>query len=62
MTDIQVSFNPFEDGYIENPYGQFAALRAHDPAHMTPFGAVYVSRYADIFSLLRDKTLSVEAL
>lgn len=61
MTDIQVSFNPFEDGYIENPYGQFAALRAHDPAHMTPFGAVYVSRYADIFALLRDKSLSVEA-
>ncbi len=59
-TGPEVAFNPFEPGYIEHPYGQFAALRTHDPVHLTPFGAVYVSRYEDVFALLRDASLSVE--
>lgn len=55
-----VQFNPFEPGYIENPYDQFAALRHNDPAHITPFGPVFVTRYDDVFRLLRDPTLSVQ--
>jgi cytochrome P450 len=59
MSDTAV-FNPFEPGYIEDPYRQFAELRAHDPVHETPFGAWYVSRYDDVIRLLRDPALSVE--
>jgi cytochrome P450 len=59
MTDTAV-FNPFEPGYVEDPYPQFAALRSHDPVHETPFGAWYVSRYEDVLRLLRDPSLSVE--
>ena len=54
-------FDPFEPGYVEDPYRQFAALRSDDPAHQTPFQTVVVTRYDDVFRLLRDPTLSVEA-
>ncbi len=59
MTDEAVMFNPFEPGYVENPYRQFEALRDHDPVHATPFGAYYVTRHADVVELLRDPSLSV---
>jgi cytochrome P450 len=59
MTDT-VAFNPFEPGYVEDPYGQLLALQEHDPVHETPFGAWYVTRYDDVLRLLRDPALSVE--
>lgn len=59
MTDT-IAFNPFEPGYVEHPYDQLGALREHDPAHETPFGAWYVGRYDDVLRLLRDPSLSVE--
>jgi cytochrome P450 len=60
MTDTGVVFNPFEPGYLEDPYTQFAQLREHDPVHLTPFGVWYVSRYEDVVRLLRDPSLSVD--
>jgi cytochrome P450 len=59
MTDT-IAFNPFEPGYVEDPYAQLLALQEHDPVHETPFGAWYVTRYADVLRLLRDPALSVE--
>jgi cytochrome P450 len=60
MTETAV-FNPFEPGYVEDPYRQFAQLRADDPVHHTAFGAWYVTRYDDVLRLLRDPSLSVES-
>jgi len=60
MSDTAVGFNPFEPGYVENPYPQFALLREHEPVHLTPFGVWYVSRYDDVARLLRDPSLSVD--
>jgi cytochrome P450 len=60
MSEAMVGFNPFEPGYVENPYRQFAQLREHDPVHLTPFGVWYVSRYDDVVRLMRDPSLSVE--
>lgn len=59
MTDA-IAFNPFEPGYVEDPYPQLLALQEHDPAHETPFGAWYVTRYDDVLRLLRDPALSVD--
>ena len=53
--------NPFEPGFFDNPYEQYAALREHEPVHLTPVGAWMVSRHADVSRLLRDPKLSVEA-
>lgn len=55
-----VLFNPFEPGFHEDPYGQYALLREHDPVHVTAFGPVVLTRYADVFQVLRDSSLSVE--
>lgn len=59
MTDTAV-FNPFEPGFVEDPYRQFRELRRLDPVHLTPFGVWYVSRYDDVARLLRDPSLSVD--
>jgi cytochrome P450 len=60
MSDTAAVFNPFEPGYLENPYAAFARLREHDPVHLTPFGVWYVSRYDDVLRLTRDPSLSVD--
>ncbi len=56
----QVAWNPLEPGYLEDPYTQFAALRRHEPVQLHPLGFWAIFRYDDIFSVLRDPSLSVE--
>ncbi|HEV7762639.1 MAG TPA: cytochrome P450 [Acidimicrobiales bacterium] len=58
--DATVAFNPFEPGYAEDPYAQFAALRAADPVHASPLGVWMLFAYDDIHRLLREPGLSVE--
>jgi cytochrome P450 len=53
--------NPFDPGFADNPYEQYAAVREADPVHHTPVGPWMVFRHADVVRLLRDPTLSVEA-
>jgi cytochrome P450 len=60
MSETAVVFNPFEPGYLEDPYTTFAQLREHDPVHLTPFGVWYVSRYEDVVRLTRDPSMSVD--
>jgi cytochrome P450 len=52
--------NPFEPGFFDDPYAQYAAVREVEPVHRTPIGAWAVFRYDDVFRLLRDPKLSVE--
>ncbi len=59
-TTPTVAFNPFEPGFFDDPYAQYALLRTHDPVHHTPIGPVALFRYEDVFTLLRDPTLSVD--
>jgi cytochrome P450 len=60
MTEVEPVYNPFVEGFAENPYPHYAALRDSDPVHQNPFGVWMVSRYDDVRSLLRNPTLSVE--
>ena len=60
MTGTEVAYNPFEEGFAENPYSQYAALRDGDPVHHNPFGVWMVSRYDDVRTLLRNQALSVD--
>jgi cytochrome P450 len=53
--------NPFDPGFHDNPYEQYAAVREADPVHHTPVGPWMVFRHADVVRLLRDPSLSVEA-
>ncbi len=52
--------NPFEPGFFDNPYAQYAALREQEPVHRTGLGPIALFRYADVLRVLRDPNLSVE--
>ena len=55
-----VTYNPFEPGFTDNPYPQYAAMRASDPVHLTPLEFWVLFNYEDIARFLKDPTLSVE--
>ncbi|MBK1784286.1 cytochrome P450 [Prauserella cavernicola] len=47
-------FNPFAEGFAENPYPQYALLRDQAPVHEHPLGFWVVSRYEHVSALLRS--------
>jgi cytochrome P450 len=53
-------YNPFEPGFIEDPYSRYAVMRREDPIHKSPLDFWVLFLYADVLQLLRDPTLSVE--
>jgi cytochrome P450 len=55
----QIFLNPFEEGFFDDPYRQYARLRDEAPVHRSPLGPWTLSRYEDVSRLLRDPTLSV---
>jgi cytochrome P450 len=59
-TGEPVIFNPFEPGFFDDPYPQYAALREHDPVHRSPLEVWVLFRYDDVVGLLRDSSLSVQ--
>jgi cytochrome P450 len=60
-TAAPVAFDPFEPGFVESPYEQYARLRMHDPVHWSGLLEGWVlTRHDDVVALLRDPTVSVE--
>jgi cytochrome P450 len=55
-----VTFNPFEPGFADNPYDQYAGIRAEGRAQRTAFGTLLLSHYDDCFQLLRLAGTSVD--
>jgi cytochrome P450 len=60
MANAEVSYNPFEPGFIEDPYSRFAVMRKTEPIHHSPLDFWALFRYDDILRFLKDPTLSVE--
>jgi cytochrome P450 len=64
MTETQALpaplFNPFAPGFTDDPYPQYAALRAQAPVYQAPLGFWLLTRYEDVSWLLRAAGLSVE--
>ncbi|MGH3356832.1 MAG: cytochrome P450 [Nocardioidaceae bacterium] len=52
-------FDPFAEGFSEDPYPHYTRLRASSPVHENPLGFWVLSRYDDVWALLRSG-LSVE--
>jgi cytochrome P450 len=48
------TFDPFADGYADNPYPHYAKLRDVAPAYYHPLGFWIVSRYGDVSRLQRS--------
>ncbi|HUW02825.1 MAG TPA: cytochrome P450 [Acidimicrobiales bacterium] len=56
-----VAFDPFEDGFTEWPYDQYARLRRADPVHHSELLAGWVmTRFEDVSRLLKDPTVSTQ--
>ena len=56
-----VAFDPFEAGFTEWPYDQYARLRTADPVHRSELlGGWVLTRYADVAQVLKDPTVSTE--
>lgn len=54
MATSELLFNPFDPGFIADPYPAYARLREEDPVHRSPMGFWVLSRYDDVVGLLRD--------
>jgi cytochrome P450 len=57
---VQVTLNPFESGFFDDPYAQYRQVREADPVHFSPLGVWVLFRYDDCFQLLRDPRTSVD--
>jgi cytochrome P450 len=53
-------FNPLQDGFAEDPWPHLAEMRAAEPVHPLVIGGFSLFRYDDVFSVLRDPSLSVD--
>ena len=60
MSDVTMSYNPFQPGFTDDPYPHLREMREADPVHQSMLGVWVLFRYDDVFRLLRDPTLSVE--
>ena len=47
--------NRLSRGFYENPYDTYAALRAFDPVHRCPDGSYFLTRFADLDEIYRDR-------
>lgn len=43
-----------DEGFLENPYPAYRALRRHNPVCRFPDGSYFISRYRDLVTILRD--------
>ncbi|MEE8558893.1 MAG: cytochrome P450 [Myxococcota bacterium] len=48
-----MEYNPLDPEVTRNPYPYYAFLRREAPVYRTPLGFAAVSRYADVFEILR---------
>jgi len=48
--------NRLNAGFYENPYEIYAALRDFEPVHRCPDGSYFLSRFADLDEVYRDRT------
>jgi cytochrome P450 len=53
-------FDPFAPGFTDDPYPQYAVMRAQAPVYQHPFGFWLLTGYDDVTWLLREPGLSVE--
>ena len=48
--------NRLPPGFYDNPYDVYAALRTFDPVHRCPDGSYFLSRFADLDQIYRDRS------
>ena len=59
MEQKSTAFDPFEAGFTEWPYDQYARLRQHDPVHHSDLMQAWMlTRYDDVHRVLKDPGMS----
>lgn len=58
MELTRVTYNPLTPGYFSDPYPHYAELRAENPAHVTKFGFLMLTRYRDVLAAYEHPALS----
>ena len=53
-------FDPLQEGFAENPWPHLAEMRDAEPVHPLLIGGYSLFRYDDVFTVLRDPSLSVD--
>jgi cytochrome P450 len=48
--------NRLNEGFYENPYDIYRALRSFEPVHRCPDGSYFLSRFADLDEIYRDRS------
>lgn len=56
-----LTFNPLDPAFRIDPYSVYARLRAEEPVHRSPFGALVFSRYADCQAILKHPSSSSDS-
>src|SRR5438552_2159954 len=59
-TTETVGYNPFDPGFVLDPYPSYKTMRETDPVHQTVVGFWVLFAYEDCVRFLRDPSLSVE--
>ena len=59
MTEATVSFQPFDTSFTDDPYPQYARLRAAVPVEQHEFGFWALWRHIDVSEMLKAR-LSVD--
>lgn len=44
----------FDEGFVDNPYPAYRALRHHNPVCKLPDGSYFISRYRDLVTIFQD--------
>lgn len=51
-------WNPFDEQFMADPYPTYRWLQTHDPVSDPGIGALVVTRYSDVETVLRDRTVT----
>lgn len=59
-TEIAAAFDlrKIDRAFLDDPFPTYAALREHDPVHLCPDGSYFLTRYADVMGVYRDRRYS----
>ena len=58
--ELKLKYDPFEAGFVENPYAQLARMREQEPVHFSEYGTVMFFRYPEVRQMLTDPGLSAD--
>ena len=55
---LEFDLNEIDQAFLNDPYPTYRALRENDPVHRNPDGTYFLTRYADVAAIFKDKRMS----